>query len=719
MERLLVISLLFLCAVTANAQFDDTLLSDDGTMVDADGNMTNGRRDSTAQHKKIPKGLYVWTVDALSGDIDDAEPDTTSYLRMNHVFPSGIYGEYQTLGNNGSPRLNRIFIDRDDDDEEFIFTSGWSQILVKPQDFHFTNTLSPITNFEYNQCGNKTNGEDHLKALFAVNAGKKLGVGFKFDYLYARGYYQNQSTSHFNYTMWGSYLGNRYQAHLLMSTNHQKQAENGGILDDNYIKHPEMFTDNFSENEIPTVLSNNWNRHDNQHVFFTHRYSLGFTRRVPMTEQEIEAKKFAIAAAKEKAEKEKKENEEAGNGEIIEEKPQQETEDFTKEEYVPVTSFFHTAQFDNYRRTYLAYKSPENYYRDDFYNLETDSINDRYKYSCLRNTFGVSLLEGFNKYAKAGLKVFATSELNHYSSPISPYEFESWNDHNFIVGGQLSKHQGETFNFDVTGEVCVAGDDVGQFEIEAEAEVNFPLLGDTVTLEAKAEFSLDDSSEYLETFTSRHFQWDEDLDNTTRTHIEGNFSLQRTQTRFRFAVDNITNYTYLGTSYELGENNAHIATTAAPHQASSVQVITAQLWQNLKWGILHFDNVLTFQKSSDDVVLPLPKFNVYSTLYLRFKIARVLATDFGVDMRYFTNYYAPEYVPQLQAFAIQENPDIRTKVGNYPICNVYANFQLKQCRFFFMMSHVNCSGKGNYFLTPHNPVNGRVFRFGLNWTFNN
>lgn len=213
---------------------------------------------------------------------------------MNHVFPSGIYGEYQTLGNNGSPRLNRIFIDRDDDDEEFIFTSGWSQILVKPQDFHFTNTLSPITNFEYNQCGNKTNGEDHLKALFAVNAGKKLGVGFKFDYLYARGYYQNQSTSHFNYTMWGSYLGNRYQAHLLMSTNHQKQAENGGILDDNYIKHPEMFTDNFSENEIPTVLSNNWNRHDNQHVFFTHRYSLGFTRRVPMTEQEIEAKSLPL-----------------------------------------------------------------------------------------------------------------------------------------------------------------------------------------------------------------------------------------------------------------------------------------------------------------------------------------------------------------------------------------------------------------------------------------
>ena len=141
--------------------------------------------------------------------------------------------------------------------------------------------------------------------------------------------------------------------------------------------------------------------------------------------------------------------------------------------------------------------------------------------------------------------------------------------------------------------------------------------------------------------------------------------------------------------------------------------------QNLRFGILHFDNQLTFQQSSDDIVLPLPKLNVYTTLYLRFKIAKVLATDFGVDMRWFTRYHAPEYVPQLQTYAIQDNEEIRTKIGNYPICNLYANFQLKQCRFYVMMSHVNCTGKGNYFLTPHNPINGRVFRFGLNWTFNN
>ena len=89
--------------------------------------------------------------------------------------------------------------------------------------------------------------------------------------------------------MWTSYLGDRYQAHFLFSTNHQKVTENGGITNDDYIKHPELFTESFATNEIPTVLQQNWNRNDNQHIFFTHRYNVGFSRKVKMTEEEIKA----------------------------------------------------------------------------------------------------------------------------------------------------------------------------------------------------------------------------------------------------------------------------------------------------------------------------------------------------------------------------------------------------------------------------------------------
>ena len=86
--------------------------------------------------------------------------------------------------------------------------------------------------------------------------------------------------------------GEKYQANLLLSLNHQKVAENGGITNDAYITHPDMFNESFETNEIPTVLTRNWNRNDNQHIFFNHRYSLGFYRKVPMTKDEIKAKEF-------------------------------------------------------------------------------------------------------------------------------------------------------------------------------------------------------------------------------------------------------------------------------------------------------------------------------------------------------------------------------------------------------------------------------------------
>lgn len=771
--------LLSLYSPVVFAQFQQARTTDSG-MSGGMGNRRGGANRSgdrdTTSNKEIPRGITVWTVDELSGDRIPAEPDTTSYLRMNYALPSGVYGEFTGLGNNGSTRYNRIFIDRHEHDD-FIFTNGYSQVIVHPHQFHFTNTYSPISNIEYNECGNKMNGEDHLKALFAANFNKRLGFGFKFDYLYARGYYANQSTSHFDYTMWGSYLGSRYQAHILFSTNHQKQAENGGITNDDYIKHPELFSDNFSENEIPTVLSSNWNRNHNSHIFFTHRYNVGFNRRVPMTEKEIEAKKFAMQAAQEKAEREarakaqeddedendnyksKRSNKntptepkgrpkdakvignepdlpkaiadttriamttEQAKDSLLAEKTKNEDDLFMKDEYVPVTSFFHTLNLDNYSRSYIAKETPDGYYKYDYFKEQVDTLKsaftDEVDHLHMTNTLGIAMLEGFNKWMKAGIKLFGRHELKHFSLPLVDGSFEKWSENNIILGANLSKQEGKTLHFNATGQFVPVGTDIGQIELDGNIDLNFPLLGDTVRLEAGGFFTLLNPSAFLTKYHVRHFQWDEDLSKVKHVHLEGNLSIDRTDTRLRVAVDNLTDYVYLGTSYTIDKNNNRKDVTLAPRQASNIQIYTAQLYQNLKMGIIHWDNVITFQQTSAPVELPLPKLNIYSTLYLRFKIARVLATDFGVDVRYFTKYNAPEYSPQMQSFVIQENEAIRAEVGNYPFCNVYANFQLKSCRFFIMMSHVNCSGKGNYFMTPHYPENGRVLRFGLNWNFYN
>ena len=735
--------------------------------------------DSLGTDKEIPKGLKVWTVDSKFGDIRKAEPDTLSHMYMNSIFTTGKYGEYNTLGNVGSPRISRIFIDRNEDGQ-FIFTHPYD-FFVKPVDtFHFTNTLSPFTNLNYNTCGNRTNGEDHLTAKFGVNSGKRLGVGFNFDYIYGRGFYQNQSTSHFNYTMYGSYLGDRYQAHVLMSTNHQKVTENGGITNDYYITHPESFDDNFLSNEIPTVLEQNWNRNDNQHIFFTQRYNVGFNRNVKMTEEEIKARKFAIESKRENDARKKREEQEnetdnyeriknaklpgiankglneqtysgrPDNAKVVGDEPQsfnkvsgdriaitdkqmsdsllatqkkeQADTAWMKTEYVPVTSFIHTLKFDNYKRIYQAYQSPTDFYANDYKvgPWGGDSIYDKTKYVHLSNTFAISLLEGFNKWAKAGLKAFATSELRHFSLPALDGTETSYTEHNVSIGGQLSKTAGKTLHYDVTAETWLVGEDAGQLKIDATADVNFPLWGDTVTLMARGFFKRTNPTFYYRHYHARHFWWDNDnLDKILHSRIEGLFHYSKTKTTLRVAVDEIQNYTYMAMGYNIADDKRTGNTIDVRQKGGSLSLITLALGQNFKLGPLNWENMITYQKSTDNDVLPVPDLNIYTNLYLRFKIARVLKCDFGADGRFFTKYYAPDYSPALGQYAVQTG-DNRTKVGEYPVVNVYANFHLKQTRFFVMMSHVNAgSGSRDYFFTPHYPLNQRIFRFGVSWNFYN
>ena len=786
-----------LVANAAMAQFDDNSTVDDGTFT-ADGvrqNKNAGRSDSIqSQHKEIPRGLKVWTIDERFGDRKPAVPDTLSYMFMNADLTYGMRGQYNTLGNLGSPRQNRIFIDRRGP-SEFFFLDPYDMFIVQPNEFQFTSTLSPITILNYNTAGNRNNGEDRFKAIFAVNAGKEWGFGFKFDYLYGRGYYSNQSASHFDYSMWGSYLGERYQAHLLLSLNHQKVAENGGIANDAYITHPESFRENFSEEEIPTILKQNWNRNDNQHVFFNHRYSLGFFRKVPMTEEEIKAKEFALKSQKaQDAEKDKekarrqakakgqkfdeeaydKEKRSAGRpddaviaGDVSQAKAQTDkanandrltvnledstqmaelkkqdalakdsTQKWMKEEYVPVTSFIHTARFDNYRRIYQAYETPANFYAQNYFNYGTaanDSIYDSTKHWSLKNTFAVALLEGFNKWVKAGLKAFLSYELRHYALPTmqtpsgSTIAFfngdKTWNQHDISVGGQLLKTLGKTFHYDVSAEAWLAGSRAGQLHVDGHADLGFPLFGDTVQLAATAFFHRSAPSFYMNQYYGKHYMWDNNLSQEIHSRILGEFSLQKTRTKLRVGYDVLKNYTYFGIqndrvrsgdNYLVQHNDLNVRQSSSP-----ISLLTLQLQQDFRLGIFNWQNVLTLQKSSKDDILPVPIFNAYSNLFLRFKVARVLDVDLGVDGRYFTSYYAPEYIPGIGAFGIQETEASRTKIGNYPHLNAYANFQLQHTRFFIMFTHVNSAEGGKYFFTPHYPLNQRVLQFGVSWNFFN
>lgn len=785
MKNILLITLLCFTAIIAEAQTYNQI-DETGQITQRDENENHNfnkhSNDTTKNNKEIPKGIYVWTVDRKFGDITPAVVDTMQHMYMNSIFNTGLYGEYNTTGNNYTARQSRIVIDRPLTDQ-FMFTQPYSYIMKQPQQLHFTNTLSPITNISYDNCGNKTNGEDHIDAKFAVNASKRLGFGFDLNYAYARGYYANQSTSHFGATLFASYLGDQYKMHAILSTYHQKVSENGGITDDNYITHPESFDDSYSENEIPTVLNQNWNRNNSLHAFLTHRYSLGFYRMVKMTEAEIKARKFAAEAKKDNESKKKEGAEKLATGRkagekvateapsgrpegatiagdeptgnaataidstrisvdskekmdsLLQAKQAQDSIDATmKREFVPVTSFIHTLDINRYDRIYQAYTSPEDYYANTYYTHNDDmsyggdSIYDRTKLLSVKNTLAIALLEGFNKYAKAGLKVFAAHELRKFDMPdvfqngnYTLARINHWTENNVSIGGQLSKTQGKTLHYNVLAETWLVGEDAGQLKIDFSTDVNFPLFGDTVTLAAKAFFYRLNPTFYQRHYHSKHIWWDNnDMSKETRTRVEGIFSYRKTKTSLRVAIEEIQNYTYLSTAYDATtEGRTNLSATLNQH-GGNINLLTAQLKQDFRLGILNWENIITYQHSSNQDVLPVPAVNLFTNLYLKFKIVKQLSVELGGDAYFFTNYFAPDFVPQLNQFAVQSNSASKVKLGGYPFVDVYANLHLKRTRFFIMFSHVT-AGNGNrmYFLTPHYPQNGRLLRFGLSWNFFN
>ena len=101
--------ILFCAATLTVAAQNDFNNNEDSQFRPQTSNRVN--TDSLGSDKEIPKGIKVWTIDERFGDRTEATVDTLQHLYMNTTFNEGIYGQYNTLGNMGTARINRIFID--------------------------------------------------------------------------------------------------------------------------------------------------------------------------------------------------------------------------------------------------------------------------------------------------------------------------------------------------------------------------------------------------------------------------------------------------------------------------------------------------------------------------------------------------------------------------------------------------------------------------------
>lgn len=624
---------------------------------------------------------YAWRIEPPLGLQVPADIDTLPDNYAQRSVPSEVSDAWATTGNLGGAGMNMIFSERPAI-SRFFLEDAYSHWLPSYGKQRFYNTRIPMTLLSYNTGGGRENGQDRLQTTFSGNINKRAQVGAFLDYLYSKGSYANQAAKDLAWGLSGSYMGERYEMQSFFYHYNLVAKENGGISDPLYITDPALVQGGVTSvdaKNIPTNLSDAHTRLTGQQFYLNQRYKVGFWQ----------------------------------------EQRDSVTDSVTSRTYIPVTSFIWTLAYRDGRHTFRDDASGElrNFFTNTY--LDPTRTNDRTSYWSLSNTFGISLLEGFNRYAKFGLAAFLTYDIVKYKQTadtldrsgleLTPFPEgiagiePQHSENNITVGGQLTKQHGSILTYDATARFGITGQVVGDIDIEGHVRTRFPLLGDTVAITGFGSFSNKTAPYLMKNYLSNHFIWQNDFGKERRVAFGGNLDLDHTDSHIQVMVENIQNHLYFNSDF-------------MPEQhGGSVQVLSARLQQNLNAGILHWDNSVTVQTSTDEDIISLPKVAVYSNLYLKFRIA-TLFVQLGVDCDYYTKYYAPKYQPATATFANQHE----VKLGNYPFMNAYANFKLSKARFYVLFSHINQGWfSKDYFSVVDYPLNPRRFQIGISVDFAN
>ena len=319
---------------------------------------------------------YAWEIIPPLGLHEPSTIDTVFKNYAQESVPTDSYLVYATTGNLGGAGLDMDYL-RQASMSPFFFRDAVDKWRPVEGNHRYYNTRIPMTLLSYNTAGGRENKQDRLQAVFSGNASKQLQIGANLDYLYSKGSYNYQAIKNLTWGLSGSYIGDRYELQTFFNHWNGLNQQNGGITDDLYITDPAELQggqSSINSKTIPTNLTMARTRLKGQEFYMNHRYKVGFWKVTPPND--------------------------TIPGDTIEHRI-----------YVPVTSFIWTLDYrDGSHNFFNGSPSEASSFWENQY-LTTGESNSPTSYWSLSNTVGVSLLEGFNKYAKAGLSAYLTHEI--------------------------------------------------------------------------------------------------------------------------------------------------------------------------------------------------------------------------------------------------------------------------------------------------------------------
>lgn len=622
-----------------------------------------------AKEKAVKTVIRSWQLPSPTLTADTLHDVDTSYLNLPM---RDILNDYSISNSwNGSlisPIESRLYFRRLHTIDD-IFARQYQPYIVTPQTMRYYNTTVPYSSVAYKKGFTKNHEENEINFFFTGNINRRLNLGLGLNYLNAAGHYANQEGKLFNGHVFGSYTGTHYQMHAMVSFNNLSNFENGGL------RTPEDLAGPLNPEDIPARL----------HAMSAYQYISGYLNN-----------SYSIGTERERVD----------TIHYINDFGDPDTRDTIVTVYTPMLTFAHTFETNNSRRRYVEKKADQGFYSDIYHNPEL--TNDSSNVLTISNTVSVTFEEAFNTVLRFGATAFVRNECQRHLMRFDSDTINSnrWTNNTYL-GGSIYKRLGNYIRYDVTGEVCLIGYKLGEFDVTGQVDVAIPVASDTMLISPRAYVRSDVPSPYLNHYASNHLRWDNDFRNPFRFYVGGTWAYP---TRwFKPSVtagfENITRHIYFDRQ-------------GRPQQYDgNIQVISVDAELDLTTPWVNLENHVVWQHSSSEH-LPLPALTLYHNLYYHGCWFRAMDAQIGADMRYFTSYYAPLLNPAIGQFCEQTEQ----KVGNYPIISLYANFyvHLIHLKFFAQYTHINhlfMRNNINYMTMPAYPMNPDTFRAGLAWHF--
>jgi hypothetical protein len=155
-----------------------------------------------------------------------------------------------------------------------------------------------------------------------------------------------------------------------------------------------------------------------------------------------------------------------------------------------------------------------------------------------------------------------------------------------------------------------------------------------------------------------------------------------------------------------------------PQQFDSVaQVVKTSISHNISNKRVSIFSEIIYQFQGGPKIFQLPNWiGQFKINYVLVNKKSNLRFEVGCNIRAFSSYYLPSYLPELNQFAISND----FFQQNYGTLDILLKTTIKDVTVFGMVTHLNGGLMGyNYFSSLHYPSPDRYIKFGLKWSFLN